>query len=69
MRPRAWPALRASQQVMFPRLSPACGSKGNIVVRSTEGSRISQMRLTQVGAQTRVLGGVSSQNGQLLWVP
>ena len=63
IRPGAWPALRASQQVTFPCLSPACGSKGNIVVRSTEGSRISQMRFTPVGAQTRVLGGVSSQNG------
>ena len=69
MRPGAWPALRASQQVTFPCLSPACGSKRNIVVRNTEGCRISQMRFTLVGAQTRVLGGVSSQNGQLLWVP
>ena len=69
MRPGAWPALRASHQVTFPGPSPACRSKGNIAVRSRDGSRISQRRLTQLGAQTRALGGVSSQNGQLLWVP
>ena len=62
MRPGAWPALRASHQVTFPGPSLACSQEQGRPPNQPE-------EINKVGAQTSVLGGVSSQNGQLLWVP